>query len=51
MASYASLTKEQLATEKANLQKQYNAFKELGVKLDMSRGKPSICLLYTSRCV
>lgn len=42
MSSYASMTKEQLATEKANLQKQYNAFKELGVKLDMSRGKPSV---------
>lgn len=37
---YSELTKEQLIAEKENLTQQYNKFSEMGLKLDMSRGKP-----------
>ena len=41
MKAYKSMSKEELKTLKAELEKEYNGFKEQGLKLDMSRGKPS----------
>jgi len=41
MAKYTEYTKEALIAEKEALQKQYNRYKEMGLSLDMSRGKPS----------
>ncbi len=38
---YTQMTKEQLAAEKAQLEKAYNEHKAKGLKLDMSRGKPA----------
>lgn len=38
---YTSLSKEELSSLKAQLEKEYESFKELGLKLDMSRGKPN----------
>lgn len=40
MAELKSLTKEQLAALKAQLEEEYNKSKAKGLKLDMSRGKP-----------
>jgi aspartate/methionine/tyrosine aminotransferase len=40
MPDYLSLSKEQLESKKAELQKQYEIFKAKNLKLDMSRGKP-----------
>jgi aspartate/methionine/tyrosine aminotransferase len=40
MKPYKELTKEELLAEKARLQKDYDVAKDLGLKLDMSRGKP-----------
>ena len=41
MTSYNEMSKEQLKSESEALQKAYNDYKALGLKLDMSRGKPS----------
>ncbi|WP_346697605.1 aminotransferase [Catenibacillus scindens] len=41
MKSYKSMSKEELETLKSELEKEYNDFKAQGLKLDMSRGKPS----------
>ena len=38
---YSEFTKEQLIAEKELLSKQYDNYKDMGLKLDMSRGKPS----------
>ena len=38
---YKNFSAQELAAEKAALQKQYDEFKAKGLKLDMSRGKPS----------
>ncbi len=40
MATYQSMTKAELQTEKASLQAEFDRFKAQGLKLDMSRGKP-----------
>ncbi len=40
MADYLSMSKEKLNTELSVLQKRYDDFKALNLKLDMSRGKP-----------
>lgn len=37
---YKDMTSAELQAEKAELEKRYNDFKEKGLKLDMSRGKP-----------
>jgi aspartate/methionine/tyrosine aminotransferase len=41
MSEWKELTKEQLLYLKAECDKKYEDFKKLGLKLDMSRGKPS----------
>ncbi|MBE5921494.1 MAG: aminotransferase class I/II-fold pyridoxal phosphate-dependent enzyme [Lachnospiraceae bacterium] len=41
MATYETLDKESLKNLKADLEAQYVAVKEAGIKLDMSRGKPA----------
>lgn len=38
---YTQMTREQLAAEKALLEKEYKSHKEKGLRLDMSRGKPA----------
>lgn len=38
--SYSEFTKEQLIAEQEMLRKKYNSFVEMGLSLDMSRGKP-----------
>ena len=40
MKKYAEMTKEELIAEREALLKRYNDFKAMGLKLDMSRGKP-----------
>lgn len=42
MKSYQEMSKEELLQEKQSLEAQYKAFCEKGLKLDMSRGKPSV---------
>ena len=51
MKAYKDRSKEELLTLKNELEAEYRKFQDLGLKLDMSRGKPSACLLYTSRWV
>ena len=41
MQSYAQMSREELLKEKANLEQQYKEICAKGLKLDMSRGKPS----------
>ena len=41
MKDYLSMTKEELLAEKQSLEAQYKAYKDAGLSLDMSRGKPS----------
>ena len=40
MSEYTKMTREELVAEREALQKKYNGFKAMGLKLDMSRGKP-----------
>ncbi len=40
MKKYAEMTKEELIAEREALLKRYNDFKDMGLNLDMSRGKP-----------
>ena len=39
--NYLNMTREQLAVQLAGLQQEYARYQQLGLKLDMSRGKPS----------
>ena len=41
MALYKDLSKDELISLKGELEKKYENFKKLGLKLDMSRGKPN----------
>lgn len=41
MKSYEEMTKEELLKEKEGLEAEYKKFQQRGLKLDMSRGKPS----------
>ncbi|MBR3149317.1 MAG: aminotransferase class I/II-fold pyridoxal phosphate-dependent enzyme [Eubacterium sp.] len=41
MTKYTEMTREQLIAVQAELQKRYDGYKSMGLKLDMSRGKPS----------
>lgn len=45
MKSYIKMSKEELLDLKLELENQYNQFKEKGLKLDMSRGKPAAAQL------
>ena len=40
MKCYSEMNKEELMSEKNNLEEKYDSFKNAGLKLDMSRGKP-----------
>ncbi len=42
MKSYKSMSREELETLKSELEKEYEYYKGQGLKLDMSRGKPSM---------
>lgn len=48
MKKYAELTKEELLKEKSELEFQYEKYKLMDLKLDMSRGKPSTAQLNLS---
>lgn len=48
MKSYKQMTKEELLTQKAELEKQFEDAKGKGLNLDMSRGKPAIAQLDVS---
>ena len=41
MKAYSQMSKEELLALKSDLEKAYDEFKARGLKLDMSRGKPS----------
>ena len=40
MIKYSNMTKEELLNERSSLQKRFEEYKEMGLSLDMSRGKP-----------
>ena len=42
MQSYQEMSKEELLQEKAELKAAYQKYAQSGLKLDMSRGKPSV---------
>ena len=42
MKKYSEMSPEELAAEKEQLSNQYKAWQAKGLKLDMSRGKPSV---------
>lgn len=46
--AYASMSREELLSLKDELDKEFQGYKEKGLKLDMSRGKPSIAQLNLS---
>ena len=46
--AYASMSREELLSLKEELNKEFQGYKEKGLKLDMSRGKPSIAQLNLS---
>ena len=46
--AYASMSREELLSLKEELDKEFQGYKEKGLKLDMSRGKPSIAQLNLS---
>ena len=48
MSDYRSMTKEELLEEKESLEKVFSGYKALGLKLDMSRGKPGVDQLSVS---
>ena len=41
MKTYSQMSKDELLALKSDLEKSYKAFKDQGLKLDMSRGKPA----------
>ena len=41
MTPYSSMTKDELAAQKEQLEKKYKEYKDQGLKLDITRGKPS----------
>ena len=45
MTPYKDLSREELLKEKENLEQQFAEIKAKGLKLDMSRGKPSTAQL------
>ena len=45
---YAACSREELRSMKAELEKDFRRYKDMGMKLDMSRGKPSIAQLNLS---
>ena len=42
MKTYQSMSKEELTSLKTDLEAKYKKFQKMGLKLDMSRGKPSV---------
>ena len=48
MKAYKEMTREELLAEKESLEKQYKDFQAQGLKLNMSRGKPSTAQLNLS---
>ena len=40
--NYSSMSKEQLAAEKAKLEKEYEGFLASGLEINMTRGKPCV---------
>ena len=41
MQDYTKMSKDELLEEKAKVEAKYKEYKDMGLKLDMSRGKPS----------
>ena len=40
MANYFEMSRKELAAEKAKLEESYKKFQDMGLKLNMARGKP-----------